>query len=131
MTTLKKLIVAATMLVTAHATHSMESFGKKYFTAAYWLPYTCGDGFNKKQEVNTWQVPFFHQEVKIYTIDTFIKELPTADLKLLFNSKKEVEKEIQRINPKSIFHSGYWLPYTNGRQFDIEKLEEIKKQLKE
>src|ERR1700722_17368608 len=129
MFTLKKLVVATTMLSIAQATYPMGGFGK-YFTAAYWLPYTCGDGFSKKQKVfvDTRRVPFFHQEVKMYTMDTFIRELPTADLKLLFNSKKEVEKEIQRIKPKSIIDSGHWLPVTNGRQLDIEKLEEIKQQ---
>jgi hypothetical protein len=131
MVTLKKLIVVAAMLTITHVTHPMEGFGK-YFTKAYWLPYTCGDALNKKPKVfvDTRRVPFFHQEVKKYTMDTFIRELPAEELKLLFNSKKEVEKEIQRITPKSIFDSGYWLPATNGRRFDIEKLEEIKQKLK-
>ena len=47
----------------------------------------------------------------------------------LFNSQQDVEKEMQRIKPKHIFTSAFWLPYTNGRQFDIEKLEKVKKQL--
>lgn len=130
MFTLKKCISSVTLLAMVYGTHSVAN-PWKYFTAAYWLPYTCGDAFNRKPKifVNPERVPFFSQEVKKYDMDTFIRILATNDLRPLFNSQKDVEKEIARLKsvaPKTVFASAYWLPYTNGRQFDIDKLEEVK-----
>ncbi len=119
MTTFKKIIAITAVLSISQAVYSMSG-PWKYFTKAYWLPYTCGDAFNEKPQV-------FVDNSK----DTFIRELSIDDLKLLFNSKADVEKEIERIKPKSIFDSGCWLPVTNGRQFDIEKLEQVKQKFKD
>src|SRR5947207_8399921 len=124
----KKLIYAMILLI-AFSVLPVQVCICKYFTLAYWLPYTCGNQLeldSKQRELE--------QQVQHWNESRLVHHLVGNDFKKLLCQKKhqhftkeinKIDQQIDELTP-SIFSTGYFLKYTNGNQFEIDDLNQRK-----
>ena len=91
----------------------MAEFGK-YFTTAYWLPYTNGNQFELDAQ------KALKREIKQFNEEKLKKHLKEKDLRTFYTAK--IVKAQTRQDKQPFWSGAYWLPYTCGKQLKIDDL---------
>lgn len=94
---------------------SMRADIWKYFTTAYWLPYTNGNQLELDERKK------LKREIKKENEKKLEQRLKGNGLRTFYIAK--IVKAQTKQGKQPFWSAAYWLPYTSGNQFKIEDLD--------
>jgi hypothetical protein len=111
---MKKLSIYAMSFAIIFSVVPVRADWLKYFTTAYWLPYTNGNQLSLDDQ------KALRHKIKEKNEKKLEKHLKGNDLRTFYIAK--LQKTQEKKNRQYFYSSAYWFPYTCGNQFKIDGL---------